>query len=152
MDVTAARRRGEARGRPLAGNGQLYLPAISCQKHFQRSRLIADAQDYVVSLVTALRDEAEGPSLKVVLLADSVEQIRGVGTEAGQVHDSVVSLFSGQAASLALPMLALSTRSRLTSYRCHRLWVARWAVIRSSPGRMYMYAIVMATRTQPASQ
>ncbi|AGA92135.1 hypothetical protein Thimo_3472 [Thioflavicoccus mobilis 8321] len=71
------------------------------------SRLIADAQDYVVSLVTALRNEAGNPDLKVVLLVDSVEQIRGVGTEAGEVHDSVVDLFSGQAASLAFPLLHL---------------------------------------------
>jgi len=71
------------------------------------SRLIEDAQAYVVSLVRAIREEAEDPDLKVVLLVDSVEQIRGVGTEATQVHDSVVELFSGQAASLAFPQLHL---------------------------------------------
>ena len=69
------------------------------------AQLIADAQDYVISLVTALRKDADDPELKVVLLVDSVEQLRGVGTEAGEVHDSVVSLFSGLAASLAFPML-----------------------------------------------
>lgn len=71
------------------------------------SRLIEDAQGYVIDLVRALRDQARDPDLKVVLLVDSVEQIRGVGTEAGQVHDSVVNLFSGQAASLAFPQLHL---------------------------------------------
>lgn len=71
------------------------------------SRLIADAQEYVIHLVRSLRDESGDPDLKVVLLVDSVEQIRGVGTEATQVHDSVVSLFSGQAANLAFPMLHL---------------------------------------------
>lgn len=71
------------------------------------SRLIEDAQAYVVSLVEALRAEADRPDLKVVLLVDSVEQIRGVGTDAAQVHDSVVNLFSGQAASLAFPQLHL---------------------------------------------
>jgi energy-coupling factor transporter ATP-binding protein EcfA2 len=70
-------------------------------------RLIEDAQGYVVELVQALRDQAKDPDLKVVLLVDSVEQIRGVGTEAGLVHDSVVNLFSGQAASLAFPQLHL---------------------------------------------
>ncbi len=48
---------------------------------------------------------AGNPDLKVILLVDSVEQIRGVGTEATNVHDSVVNLFSGQAASLAFPKL-----------------------------------------------
>ncbi len=71
------------------------------------ARLIEGAQGYVIGLVEALRKEAQDPDLKVVLLVDSVEQIRGVGTDAGRVHDSVVSLFSGQAASLAFPMLHL---------------------------------------------
>jgi energy-coupling factor transporter ATP-binding protein EcfA2 len=71
------------------------------------SRLIEDAQAYVVGLVDAIRDQTGDPNLKVVLLVDSVEQIRGVGTEAGKVHDSVVNLFSGQAASLAFPKLHL---------------------------------------------
>jgi energy-coupling factor transporter ATP-binding protein EcfA2 len=70
-------------------------------------RLIEDAQGYVVELVQAIRDKDKDPDLKVVLLVDSVEQIRGVGTEAGLVHDSVVNLFSGQAASLAFPQLHL---------------------------------------------
>jgi energy-coupling factor transporter ATP-binding protein EcfA2 len=69
------------------------------------ARLIDGAQGYVISLVQALRKEAQDPDLKVVLLVDSVEQIRGVGADAGKVHDSVVSLFSGQAASLGFPML-----------------------------------------------
>lgn len=69
------------------------------------SRLIEDAQSYVIELVEAIRKEAGDPDLKVVLLVDSVEQIRGVGTEAAMVHKSVVDLFSGQAASLAFPML-----------------------------------------------
>lgn len=69
------------------------------------SRLIEDAQSYVVGLVDAIRKNAGNPDLKVILLVDSVEQIRGVGTEATNVHDSVVNLFSGQAASLAFPKL-----------------------------------------------
>lgn len=71
------------------------------------SRLIADAQDYVVALVKSIREQSGDSDLKVVLLVDSVEQIRGVGTEAAKVHDSVVNLFSGQAASLAFPQLHL---------------------------------------------
>ncbi len=79
------------------------------QKHLRGhlSRLIQDAQSYVVSLVQAIRKEAKNPDLKVVLLVDSVEQIRGVGTEATDVHKSVVDLFSGQAAGLRFPQLHL---------------------------------------------
>ena len=69
------------------------------------SRLIEDAQGFVVGLVDAIRKNANDPDLKVILLVDSVEQIRGVGTEATKVHESVVNLFSGQAASLAFPQL-----------------------------------------------
>ncbi|MCB2264169.1 MAG: hypothetical protein LGR52_14715 [Candidatus Thiosymbion ectosymbiont of Robbea hypermnestra] len=71
------------------------------------SRLIEDAQGYVVDLVQTIRKEADDPNLKVVLLVDSLEQLRGTGTEATQVHNSVVDLFSGQAASLAFPQLHL---------------------------------------------
>lgn len=60
-----------------------------------------------MSLVQAIREEAGDPALKVILLVDSVEQIRGVGTEAKQVHESVVELFSGQADKLAFPQLHL---------------------------------------------
>lgn len=69
------------------------------------SRLIADAHQYVVELVTALRQDAGNPDLKVVLLVDSVEQLRGVGTDATVVHESVVELFAGQAQHLRLPNL-----------------------------------------------
>ena len=71
------------------------------------SRLIADAQEYVTVLVAALRQEAGDPDLKVVLLVDSVEQLRGVGAEAPKVYASVVELFAGQAASLRFPTLHL---------------------------------------------
>lgn len=38
---------------------------------------------------------------------DSVEQIRGNGPDAAKVHESVVDIFSSQAASLAFPHLHL---------------------------------------------
>jgi len=69
------------------------------------SRLIEDAQEYVTELIDALRKQSNNPDLKVVLLVDSLEQIRGIGDEAQQVHDSVVELFSGQAANLTFPKL-----------------------------------------------
>jgi hypothetical protein len=68
-------------------------------------RLIEEAQAYVVRLVDAIRERAKNLDLKVVLLVDSVEQIRGVGAEASQVHDSVVNLFAGHASKLAFPLL-----------------------------------------------
>lgn len=79
------------------------------QRHLRGhlKRLIADAHDYVVAVVDGLRRECADPDLKVVLLVDSVEQVRGVGPEATRVHESVVELFSGQAASLRFPKLHL---------------------------------------------
>jgi len=69
------------------------------------SRLIADAQQYVSDLIDTLRDQRQDPNLKVVLLVDSVEQIRGDGGDAEAVHNSVVELFSGQAANLRFSKL-----------------------------------------------
>lgn len=67
--------------------------------------LVHDAHDFLGGLVDALRAQAGDPDLKVVLLVDSVEQLRGSGEDAGRVQQSVVDLFSGQASSLALPRL-----------------------------------------------
>jgi len=117
------------------------------------SRLIEDAQAYVVSLVRAIREEAEDPDLKVVLLVDSVEQIRGVGTEATQVHDSVVELFSGQAASLAFPQLHLVyTIPPFLRVSCPRTRAAPWAATPSPSGPMSMCGTGTAPPTPPASR
>lgn len=69
-------------------------------------RLIREAREYVDELVREIR-KREGEETKVVLLVDSVEQLRGVGSDAEQVHKSVVELFSGQAVNLAFPKLHL---------------------------------------------
>ncbi|MDM8546377.1 hypothetical protein QUF61_07770 [Candidatus Venteria ishoeyi] len=65
------------------------------------------AREYVTDLVTKLREKQQDPDLKVVLLVDSVEQIRGIGIsdEAQAIHDSVRELFYGQAGSLRFPLL-----------------------------------------------
>jgi energy-coupling factor transporter ATP-binding protein EcfA2 len=67
--------------------------------------LVRDAQEFVDGLVRQIRTQKGGPEVKVVLLVDSVEQIRGQGTDAQKVHNSVVELFSGQAYNLAFPKL-----------------------------------------------
>lgn len=116
------------------------------------SRLIEDAQAYVVSWVQAIREEAEDPDLKVILLVDLVEQSRGVGTEVTQVHKSVVELFSGQTASLAFPQLHLVYTVPPSCRPWPRIWGAPWAAIPSSPGPMCTSATARATRTTPASK
>lgn len=69
-------------------------------------RLVSDARDYVLALVAALRAQSDTrDALKVVLLVDSVEQVRGDGPDAARIHESVRNLFSGQAASLGFPQL-----------------------------------------------
>ena len=62
--------------------------------------LVEQAQQFVIELIAKLREQSQDPDLKVVLLIDSLEQIRGVGADSQSVHDSVVELFSGQADSL----------------------------------------------------
>lgn len=69
-------------------------------------RLVSDARDYVLKLIDALRAQSDAPDdLKVVLLVDSVEQMRGDGPDAATVHESVRNLFSAHAASLEFPQL-----------------------------------------------
>lgn len=65
--------------------------------------LVQKAHLYIRELITALK--MNNTDRKIVLLVDSLEQIRGVGDDAQSVYDSIVELFSGQAANLALPGL-----------------------------------------------
>ncbi|MEA3412271.1 MAG: hypothetical protein U9R74_12135 [Pseudomonadota bacterium] len=65
--------------------------------------LVQRANDYIRGLVVALQNG--DPEHKVVLLVDSLEQLRGVGDDADSVYASVVELFSGQAANLRLSTL-----------------------------------------------
>ncbi len=91
---------------------RLKIDPIFKDKLQQRLRghltsLVQDAREYVTSLVQRLRDLENNPDLKVVLLVDSMEQIRGMGDEAQTVHRSVVDTFSGQAENLSFPLLHL---------------------------------------------
>jgi energy-coupling factor transporter ATP-binding protein EcfA2 len=69
------------------------------------ARLVQDAHDFSISVVEEVRRETGDKDKKVVFLVDSVEQIRGVGAEADNVHRSVENLFSAHADSLHLPLL-----------------------------------------------
>jgi hypothetical protein len=77
------------------------------QRHLRGhlSRLTKDAQQFADALVLQIRKASGDPNKKVVLLVDSVEQLRGQGEDAAKVHTSVVELFSGQAPHLAFPKL-----------------------------------------------
>ena len=79
------------------------------QKHLEGhlTKLVSDAWEFVDELVCKIREEAGDPDKKVVLLVDSLEQIRGVGEDAETIYASVVELFSGQAANLSFPKLHL---------------------------------------------
>ena len=79
------------------------------QKHLEGhlTRLVSDACEFVDELVCKIREQTGDPDKKVVLLVDSVEQIRGVGEEAENIYASVVELFSGQASNLSFPKLHL---------------------------------------------
>lgn len=77
------------------------------QRHLRGhlSRLTKDAQQFADALVVQIRKASNDPNKKVILLVDSVEQLRGQGDDAAKVHTSVVELFSGQAPHLAFPKL-----------------------------------------------
>ncbi|MCF6354735.1 MAG: ATP-binding protein [Candidatus Polarisedimenticolaceae bacterium] len=64
-------------------------------------------EEFVTQTVKALRKEANNDHLKIIILVDSVEHIRGVGKESQAVYDSIVNTFSGHADKLALPMVHL---------------------------------------------
>lgn len=69
------------------------------------ARLVQEAHEFAVSVVEAVRLETSDPDKKVVFLVDSLEQIRGVGADADNVHRSVENLFSSHADSLHIPLL-----------------------------------------------
>jgi hypothetical protein len=70
------------------------------------ARIVEQAHGYAAEVVKAVRGNSRDPNTKVVFLADSLEQIRGVGVEeADEVHRSVENLFCGHAESLHIPLL-----------------------------------------------
>lgn len=77
------------------------------QKHLEGhlTRLVEDAHNFVDNLVCQVRDLENDPDKKIVLLVDSLEQIRGVGEDTESIYASVVELFSGQASNLCFPKL-----------------------------------------------
>ena len=76
------------------------------QEHFKgRPTRISDAaRQLVVNMVGEIRRQ-KGSDRKVVLLVDSLEQLRGMGEEAQRLYDSVRELFFGQAHNLSFSML-----------------------------------------------
>lgn len=69
------------------------------------ARLVRDAHDFLAEAVSLVREQEEDPNRKVVLLIDSVERIRGVGSEAMAVYESVRNLFFAHAEHLRVPLL-----------------------------------------------
>lgn len=69
------------------------------------AKLIKQAHQFATEIVELVREKTNDKNKKVVFLVDSVEQIRGVGDEAGLVYRSVENLFSGHPDALRLPML-----------------------------------------------
>ena len=65
----------------------------------QKSRFLDQARDFVVELQASLCPNGE----RCVVLADSIEQIRGYGDDSNQVYESVRRLFVGEGAALRLP-------------------------------------------------
>jgi hypothetical protein len=77
------------------------------QRHLEGhlTQMMEDARQFVDGLVVEIRNHTKDPDKKVVLLVDSMEQLRGVGEDAEKIYASVVELFSGQSANLYFPKL-----------------------------------------------
>ena len=69
------------------------------------AQLVQDAHGFLGEAVNFVRQREADPNRKVVLLLDSVERIRGVGSEAMAVYESVRNLFFGHAEHLKVPLL-----------------------------------------------
>lgn len=69
------------------------------------AQLVQDAHGFLAEAVNHVRAKEGDPGRKVVLLVDSVERIRGVGSEAMAVYESVRNLFFGHAEHLKVPLL-----------------------------------------------
>ena len=69
------------------------------------AQIVADAHGFFADAVAAIRAGAGDPSLKIALIIDSVERIRGVGDEAMKVYESVRNLFFAHAEHLRIPLL-----------------------------------------------
>lgn len=69
------------------------------------AQLSKEAHDFLAEAVGFVREHEGDPARKVVLLIDSVERIRGVGSEAMKVYESVRNLFFGHAELLRVPLL-----------------------------------------------
>jgi hypothetical protein len=67
--------------------------------------IVKQAHAFLADAVAFVREQEKKPARKVVLIVDSVEQLRGSGPEAMQVFESVRSLFFGHAESLRVPLL-----------------------------------------------
>jgi hypothetical protein len=94
----------------LAGVGAALGLRLATDATFERSlqerlkahkaRLIEEARRFVETMVDEIRRTQRTPDRKVVLLVDSLEQLRGSGSEAPEFYESIIDLFSGEAANL----------------------------------------------------
>lgn len=76
----------------------------SLQGHI--ARIVKDAHSFAQEIVELIRKETQDDNKKVVVLVDSVEQLRGAGAAGAEaIYKSVENLFSGHASSLQIPML-----------------------------------------------
>ena len=69
------------------------------------AQIVGDAHAYFIEAVSALRQSSGQANLKVALIVDSIERIRGVGDEAMKVYESVRNLFFAHAEHLRIPLL-----------------------------------------------
>lgn len=99
-----------------AGNAEVSLKAaLQSDPDFKKrlqggtrghlARIKRDAQQFADDAIDLIKKKTGESDPKVVLLVDSIEQIRGIGAAAEEVFASVQELFSGQSQNLKFPGL-----------------------------------------------
>lgn len=83
----------------------IFKEQLQAKLKGRATRVVDDGRSFVSEMVDAIRKKSKDRDKKVVVLVDSMEQLRGVGTDGPQVHKSVLELFSGEAANLSFPKL-----------------------------------------------
>lgn len=99
-------------GIDLKGGGATLKMSLKDDPDFRRrvqeglrghvAKLAQQAREFAGSVVALVRQKRQEPDKKVVFIVDSVERIRGIGSDAEAVYKSVENLFSGHADKLFL--------------------------------------------------
>lgn len=71
----------------------------------RQERVMAECQDYIGQMAQAVRERWQAD--KIVLMVDSLERLRGIGSGAKEMFDRIVKVFDGDLAKLRIPQVQM---------------------------------------------